>query len=70
MKENNHKIIDYDAVLDAKFGEAGTPSRLEAEEKAFSFYTGQITKQTQTELAETNSWLPEMGSEFPHANDT
>jgi DNA-binding XRE family transcriptional regulator len=56
---NNHKIVDYDAVLDAKFGKEGTLSRMEAEEKAFAFYTGHIIEQarkeakmTQTELAE------------------
>ena len=55
---NNHKIVDYDAVLDAKFGKEGTLSRIEAEDKAFAFYTGQIIKQarekakmTQPELA-------------------
>jgi len=59
MQINNHKIVDYDAVLDAKFGKDGTPSRIEAEEKAFAFYTGQIIEQarkeakmTQTELAD------------------
>jgi DNA-binding XRE family transcriptional regulator len=59
MQINNHKIVDYDAVLDAKFGKEGTPSRIAAEEKAFAFYTGQIIEQarkeaqmTQTELAE------------------
>jgi|GEM_PF-5327358 len=31
---NNHRISDYDAVLDAKFGAKGTASRAEAEEKA------------------------------------
>ncbi len=58
MHKNNHKIVDYDAVLDAKFGESGTPSRIEAEEKAYAFYTGQIiedarkkAKITQAELA-------------------
>ena len=59
MQTNDHKIRDYDAVLDAKFGKVGSPSRIAAEEKAFSFYTGQIieharkeAKMTQTELAE------------------
>jgi len=59
MQTNNHKIVDYDAVLDEKFGKEGTPSRIAAEEKAFAFYTGQIIEQarkeakmTQTELAE------------------
>jgi DNA-binding XRE family transcriptional regulator len=59
MQTNNHKIVDYDAVLDARFGKKGTASRAEAEEKAFASYTGQIIEQarkeakmTQTELAE------------------
>ena len=59
METNNHQIVDYDAVLDAKFGKEGTPERIEAEEKAYNFYTGQIlsdarkeAKVTQAELAE------------------
>ncbi|MDR0745844.1 MAG: helix-turn-helix domain-containing protein [Mediterranea sp.] len=58
MKTNNHRIVDYDAVLDAKFGKEGTSERTKAEENAFAFYTGQIlldarkeAKVTQTELA-------------------
>jgi len=37
MQTNNHKIVDYDAVLDAKFGKEGTPERIQAEEAAYSF---------------------------------
>lgn len=58
MQTNNHKIVDYDAVLDAKFGKEGTLERAKAEEAAYSFYSGQIlqdarkeTKVTQAELA-------------------
>ena len=58
MQINNHQLVDYDAVLDAKFGAKSTASRLEAEEKAYAFYTGQIigvqgkkAKITQVELA-------------------
>ena len=36
MQINNHQIVDYDAVLDAKFGAEGTPERAEAEEKDYS----------------------------------
>ena len=43
MQTNNHKIVDYDAVLDAKFGKEGIPERAHAEEAAYSFYSGQIT---------------------------
>lgn len=59
MKRNNHKIIDYDEVLDVKFGREGTPERAQAEENAYAFYSGQIlldarkeAKMTQVELAE------------------
>ena len=58
MHTNNHKIVDYDAVLDAEFGKEGTPERAAAEEAAYAFYSGQIlkdarreTKVTQDELA-------------------
>ena len=59
MQTNNHKIVDYDLVLDKKFGKEGTPERALAEEKAYSFYSGQIlhdarkeANMTQAELAE------------------
>lgn len=58
MQTNNHKIVDYEPVLDAKFGKKGTPERIEAENKAYAFFTGQIieearkkAKMTQAELA-------------------
>ena len=58
MQTNNHKIVDYDAVLDAKFGAVGTPERDDAEEKAYAFYASQTLQKarkdahmTQTELA-------------------
>lgn len=58
MQTNNHKISDYDLVLDKKIGKEGTPERMKAEDDALSFYSGQIlldarkeAKVTQTELA-------------------
>lgn len=58
MEKNNHQIVDYDLVLDAKFGKEGTAERAKAEEEAYAFYTGQIlldarkeAKITQSELA-------------------
>lgn len=58
MEINNHQIVDYDLVLDKKFGKEGTPERSKAEEDAYNFYTGQImlearkeAKMTQSELA-------------------
>lgn len=50
MQINNHQIVDYDAVLDAKFGAEGTPERAEAEEKAYAFYTGQIIEDARKRL--------------------
>ena len=58
MQTNNHQIVDYDLILDQKFGKEGTPERIKAEENAYSFYSGQIlhdarkeAKITQAELA-------------------
>lgn len=59
MKTNNHKIEDYDLVLDAKYGKEGTPQRVQFENEAKAFYASQIllqarkeAKMMQTELAE------------------
>lgn len=58
MEANNHQIVDYDVVLDAKFGKEGSPERAKAEDDAYAFYTSQIlldarkeAKMTQSELA-------------------
>ena len=34
MQTNNQQIVDYDLVLDEKFGKEGTPERIKAEEEA------------------------------------
>ena len=59
MKTNNHKIEDYDLVLDTKYGKEVTPQRVQFENEAKAFYASQIllqarkeAKMTQTELAE------------------
>ena len=49
MLINNHKIVDYDEVLDAKFGKEGTPERIQAEETACSFYAEKQYKTKETE---------------------
>lgn len=58
MQANNHQLVNYSAVLDAEFGQQGTPERIAAEEKAYAFYAGQIienarkkAKVSKTELA-------------------
>lgn len=59
MRENNLKMFDVDAQLDAVFGKEGTPERRAAEARANAFFTGQIIEDarkkanmTQAELAE------------------
>lgn len=54
----HHQLVDYDKVLDAKYGKEGTAERNQFNEEAYAFYTGQIlrdarkeTKVTQAELA-------------------
>ena len=42
METNNHQIVDYDLVLDEKFGKIGTPERAKSEEKARAYYASQI----------------------------
>lgn len=38
MQTNNHQIVDYDPVLDQKFGKEGTPERIKAEKDALLLY--------------------------------
>lgn len=58
MQTNNHKIVDYSAVLEAQYGAPGTPERAKFDEEAYTFYTSQIlldarksARLTQEELA-------------------
>ena len=53
----NHKIVDYDLVLDAKFGKEGTPERIQAEEAAYSFYSGQILQNARKDAKVTQEEL-------------
>ena len=57
MQTNNHKIVDYDAILDAKFGKEGTLERAKAEEAAYSFYSGQILQDARKEAKVTQAEL-------------
>lgn len=53
----NHKINDYDLVLDQAFGKEGTPERIMAEEAAYAFYSGQILQDARREAKVTQSEL-------------
>ena len=57
MQTNNHKIVDYDLVLDEKFGKEGTHERIKAEEAAYSFYSGQILQDARKEAKVTQEEL-------------
>lgn len=57
MQTNNHKIEDYDLVLDAKYGKEGTPERAQFEQEAKAFYASQILLQARKEAKMTQSEL-------------
>lgn len=57
METNNHQIVDYDAVLDAKFGKEGTPERAKAENEAYAFYSSQLLAEARKEVKMTQSEL-------------
>jgi DNA-binding XRE family transcriptional regulator len=55
---NNHQIVDYDDVLDGKYGKAGTPEREAFRREAYAYCMGQLIRDarksemvTQVELA-------------------
>lgn len=49
MNANNHKITNYDAVLDERFGKEGTAQRIQAEEDALAFYSEDVTSKPSNE---------------------
>ena len=57
MQTNNHKIEDYDLVLDAKYGKEGTPQRAQFEEEAKAFYASLLLLQARKEVKMTQSEL-------------
>lgn len=57
MQTNNHQIVDYDLVLDAKYGKEGSPERVKFEEEAKAFYAAQILLQARKEAKVTQAEL-------------
>lgn len=57
MRTNNHKIVDYDAVLDKKYGKVGTKERVKSETEALNFYASQIILQNRKECNLTQKEL-------------
>ncbi|MDR2621397.1 MAG: helix-turn-helix domain-containing protein [Dysgonamonadaceae bacterium] len=57
MQTNDHKIRNYSAVLDAKYGVHGTPERAKFDEEAYAFYTSQILLETRKQAKLTQAEL-------------
>jgi len=57
MQTNDHKIRDYSAVLEAKYGAQGTPERTKFDEEAYAFYTSQILLEARKEARLTQMEL-------------
>lgn len=57
MQTNNHKIVDYDLILDAKYGKEGSSERIRHEEAAKAFYAAQLLLQARKEAKVTQSEL-------------
>ena len=49
MQTSDHKITDYSAILEKRYGAHGTPERAKFDEEAYAFYTSQILLQTRRE---------------------
>ena len=57
MQANDHKIRNYDEVLDVEFGKVGTAKRTKAIEEAYEFYSGQILYTARKDAGITQSEL-------------
>lgn len=57
MQTNNHKVEDYDLVLDNLYGKEGSAERLRFEEEAKAYYAAQILLQARKEAGITQSEL-------------
>ena len=57
MKTKNNEIKSYSAVLDEKYGASGSASRMEAEQKAYSYYTGVLIEEARKEANMTQEEL-------------
>jgi len=57
MQTNDHKIRDYSAVLETRYGAQGSPERAKFDEEAYAFYTSQILLETRKEARLTQAEL-------------
>lgn len=59
MNTSNHRVNDYSAILERKYGKEGTVERAMFDEEAYSFYTSQILLNARKEARVTQSELAE-----------
>ncbi len=57
MQTKKNNMTDYSAIMDAKFGQRGTPERAKFEEEAKAYYASQILLQARKEAKITQSEL-------------
>jgi DNA-binding XRE family transcriptional regulator len=57
METNNHKIVDYDAILDEQYGREGTEEREQFRREALDFYTSTLIHQARKEAGVTQQEL-------------
>ena len=57
MKTKNNEIKSYSTILDKKYGVSGSASRIEAEQKAYSYYTGVLIEEARKEANMTQEEL-------------
>lgn len=55
IKEN--MVQDYDAVLDSRYGQEGSPERKKFDEDAYAYYTGLILRDARREAKVSQSEL-------------
>lgn len=48
--KRNDEMFNVSALINERFGEIGTPSRIEAEDKAYAFYTGKIIEDARKKI--------------------
>ena len=53
----NTEIKSFDEILDAKYGKPGTPERVEAEEAAYSYYSGVLLRRARKKTGMTQGEL-------------
>ena len=59
MQTNDHKIRNYNEVLDREYGPRGSKERAAFEDEAYAFYSGTIIQEARKKAQMTQSELAE-----------